>query len=91
MGEGLQQILRLYGRMVIQGELWLWDYAKETAVKAKNMRDGSTRHANSERARAEMLDSTNRCAKCSMEETECRKWWISRSSRCCPQCLHVRR
>jgi hypothetical protein len=55
MGEGLQRVLKLYGRMVIQGELWLWDYAKNTPVKAKNMRVGSSRHARSERARTELI------------------------------------
>lgn len=55
MGEGLQRVVKLYGRMVIQGELWLWDYAKDTAVKAKNMPVGSLRHMHSEKARAELL------------------------------------
>lgn len=55
MGEGLQRVLRTYGRMIVQGEIWVWDYAKGCAVKDKNMRVGSARYARSERARAELL------------------------------------
>lgn len=55
MGDGLQRVMKLYGRMVIQGELWLWDYAKDTAVKAKNMPPRSLRHMQSEKARAKLL------------------------------------
>ncbi len=29
---GLQKILKIYGRMIIGGVLWVWDYANERPV-----------------------------------------------------------
>lgn len=54
MGEGLQRIVKSFGRMVIQGEMWVWDYANNVAVKEKNMRVGSARWAASEQVRADL-------------------------------------
>lgn len=51
MGEGLKRVLRACGSMKCGDILWLWDYANEEAVLAKDMPPGSRRWAASERAR----------------------------------------
>lgn len=48
---GLQRICRAYGRMKINGTLWLWDYVTDEPVMASEMPAGSERWKASERAR----------------------------------------
>jgi hypothetical protein len=48
---GLARICKAYGRMRIQGVMWVWDYANDCAVKEDDMPDGSDRWKESERAK----------------------------------------
>ena len=54
---GLQKVCKMFGRVVVQGKVHLWDYAREEAVPAAQMKKGSARRAASEKARAEWLRS----------------------------------
>jgi hypothetical protein len=37
MGEGLQRVCKMYGGMTIQGEKWVWDYARDIPVRKADM------------------------------------------------------
>ena len=41
MGQGLQRVLKLYGRMKIGDVMWVWDYAEDEAVHEADMPEGS--------------------------------------------------
>lgn len=55
MGQGLQRICKMYGRMEIQGVMYYWDYVNDEAVTAKEMPIGSKRWKASELARMEQI------------------------------------
>lgn len=37
MGQGLQRILRMYGRTKVNDVVWVWDYANEKPMLEKDM------------------------------------------------------
>lgn len=48
---GLRKMCRDFGHMTIDGVKWVWDYAADEPVLAKDMPLGSERWKRSERAR----------------------------------------
>lgn len=54
---GLARICKAFGRMQVQGTMYVWDYAADEAVPESDMPFGSKRHATSERARLEWVRS----------------------------------
>lgn len=52
---GLNRILKQYGRMTVQGVRYVYDYAREEAVKEEDMPIGSERWKESERAKWESV------------------------------------
>ena len=45
---GLARVCKMYGGMVINGEKWAWDYAKDEAVKESELMADKERWAASE-------------------------------------------
>ncbi len=43
MGQGLQRILRMYGRSVVNGTVWVWDYANEKPMLEEHMTKAMTK------------------------------------------------
>ena len=52
---GLARICKLYGRMKINGVMWLWDYASDCAVTEAEMPHGSARRKASDEARGALM------------------------------------
>lgn len=48
---GLRRLCQLYGRIRIQGKLWVWDFSKDEPAPSDEMRKGSERWKESERVR----------------------------------------
>jgi hypothetical protein len=51
MGLGLQRVCKIYGGMVIQGERWVWDYARDIPVLASEMTKEQTVESDKVKAR----------------------------------------
>lgn len=51
---GLRRICKIYGSMKINGTLWLWDYAADEPVEAKDMPVGGKRWKASMKRLAEL-------------------------------------
>lgn len=48
---GLRRIVKAFGAMIINGERWVWDYARDEAVPDRLMPEGGERWEASERAK----------------------------------------
>ena len=53
MGQGLQRILRAYGRTKVNDVYWVWDYANEKPMLEKEMTKAMA--AASEKAKYELI------------------------------------
>lgn len=56
---GLARICKLYGSMVVNGQVMVWDYATDKAVPESDMPAGSERWKMSEKARFRVPISEN--------------------------------
>ena len=52
---GLRNICKQFGRMQIQGRMWVWDYVNNEPVPEEEMRKDPERREANEKARAEWL------------------------------------
>ena len=52
---GLARICKMYGSIIINGERWVWDYAKDEAVLESELVADKERFAASEKAKWKLM------------------------------------